>query len=689
VSKNRVSDAKIAARLKLSDEHVAALRPKKGFPSVWLTHPASAPAWFASTAAAQEEANARLRQQVHANTAKRAVRVSGRLCGQSAGPDRVTVQAGPTNSGKTFEALTQLAASGSGVYAGPLRMLAHEAYLKLQKMTGTPESVGLITGEEVINPTAPIIAATVEAAPLSGDMLVLDEGHWLSDTSRGWAWTRLALADYRDVHILCDPAVADTYLRLHQDSAAFDARAHTRFSQLTYTGKVSLSAVPAGSAVVAFSRKAVLALAAMLREHGRSPAVLYGALPPETRRQEIQRFIDGNADVVVCTDVIGHGVNLPISHVVFAETTKFDGEKRRPLRPWEAAQIAGRAGRYQQPGQVYLLRGISWLNPAKKLIQKAVNIANGESPSEIRTKPIRLRPAWADLGDPSLPELPYRVKHWRQATEPARRQLQLESFSTVTIVKMLQAVLADTTDREQAQLNAEHIWRIVNAPVDDEELIVNTALLTAGKRKASQYLHARVTAVMNVNTHRSLEETETAAATARDLAAVFGSLPTDLLARHELPSKRDLLNLENEYAGRIAAKLSEGHYRNHAVCDTCGNEKAPWLSLCDECYHDSYNDYDEWYDSGYTTHYRSSGYASEYRDNSEWWKKTRADSVEAIKNFHVGQAVSFRWKGHDRTGTITKVARTRVTIHYLHKDKSEHEVVLHAARITAVPASGE
>ena len=46
-------------------------------------------------------------------------------------PEDVVFHLGPTNSGKTYESLQALAKSGSGVYAAPLRQLAHEAYAKL------------------------------------------------------------------------------------------------------------------------------------------------------------------------------------------------------------------------------------------------------------------------------------------------------------------------------------------------------------------------------------------------------------------------------------------------------------------------------------------------------------------------------------------------------------------------------
>ena len=79
--------------------------------------------------------------------------------------------------------------------------------------------------------------------------------------------------------------------------------------------------------VVAFSRKAVLALAGEVnRQHRGRVAVLYGAMPLASRREEIDRFLARKADVCVATDVLGHGVNLPCETLLFAETSKFDGQ---------------------------------------------------------------------------------------------------------------------------------------------------------------------------------------------------------------------------------------------------------------------------------------------------------------------------------------------------------------------------
>ena len=81
-------------------------------------------------------------------------------------------------------------------------MLAQEAHRRLGDEVGS-ENVGLITGEERVNERAPILCCTVEMAPQSGELLVLDEVQWADDEERGSAWTRLLLAgDYRQILLL-------------------------------------------------------------------------------------------------------------------------------------------------------------------------------------------------------------------------------------------------------------------------------------------------------------------------------------------------------------------------------------------------------------------------------------------------------------------------------------------------------
>ena len=58
-------------------------------------------------------------------------RIDIRLPTRRTSPESVVAHLGPTNSGKTYEALRFLAEEGRGVYAGPLRMLAQEAHRRL------------------------------------------------------------------------------------------------------------------------------------------------------------------------------------------------------------------------------------------------------------------------------------------------------------------------------------------------------------------------------------------------------------------------------------------------------------------------------------------------------------------------------------------------------------------------------
>ena len=50
--------------------------------------------------------------------------------------------------------------------------------------------------------------------------------------------------------------------------------------------------------------------------------------------------------MVVATDAIGMGLNLPVRRIVFLQAEKYDGVSRRPLLVSEIKQIAGRAGRF-------------------------------------------------------------------------------------------------------------------------------------------------------------------------------------------------------------------------------------------------------------------------------------------------------------------------------------------------------
>ena len=99
--------------------------------------------------------------------------------------------------------------------------------------------------------------------------------------------------------------------------------------------------VKKGDVLVVFGKKKVLVVSVQLLNNNIKTIIIYGSLPYSTRKKQFERFLDGETEVIVCKDDIGMGVNLPIKHIVFLETRKYDGISLRKLRVPEIKQIAG------------------------------------------------------------------------------------------------------------------------------------------------------------------------------------------------------------------------------------------------------------------------------------------------------------------------------------------------------------
>ena len=498
-------------------------------------------------------------------------------------PESVVAHLGPTNSGKTYHALEVLKERGRGVYAGPLRMLAQEAHRRLSAELG-PDAVGLVTGEERVNDGAPIICCTVEMAPSSGEVLVLDEVQWADDPERGSAWTRLLLAgDYR--HILLLGALDAEPLVLHAFPDA-EIKVFERILPLEFIGERALRGLTPGTVVVAFSRKAVLALAGEInRLHPSRVSVLYGAMPLSSRREEIDRFLGGTSDVTVATDVLGHGVNLPCETLLFAETTKFDGESRRDLLPWELAQIAGRAGRFGlvERGHVGVLTGVPWANADPAIVEEALQphvlLPSGHLGYRIVDE-ARIRPRLSDLGIDDPRRLDAALAAWHRV---ATRTWAYESWLSVESLGPLRGRLAAIQRRlleRNRRLTIEDTWKLINAPVDEDnaELLATLALAVAGDTAQRSLL----TFLLDPARLRdaTLEEAEQAGRTASILRwfalqyAGVGGVSIDRAAA-----------LEEAAAARVVARLHvEVQDPTIGRCRKCGKTCAPWFPMCDRCF---------------------------------------------------------------------------------------------------------
>ncbi|MEJ9230770.1 RNA helicase [Peribacillus butanolivorans] len=259
---------------------------------------------------------------------------------------RYVLHIGDTNTGKTHQALKKMKAAESGLYLAPLRLLALEVFDKLNA-EGVPCS--LKTGEEEKSVEgAKHFSCTVEMFHEKDyhEVIVIDEAQMIADKDRGFSWFRaITQANAKEVHIIGSRNIKmmllnllnGANLELHEYTRDIPLEIEPREFGLKYTKK--------GDALICFSRRQVLETASRLQGSGHSVSMIYGSMPPENRKRQIELFNRGETSVVVATDAIGMGLNLPIRRIVFLENEKFDGTRRRRLTSQEVKQIAGRAGR--------------------------------------------------------------------------------------------------------------------------------------------------------------------------------------------------------------------------------------------------------------------------------------------------------------------------------------------------------
>ena len=235
---------------------------------------------------------------------------------------------GPTNSGKTYNALKALATAKTGAYAGPLRLLAHEVWERMNRGTvggledGQGRECNLITGEErrIVSLEAGLTSCTVEMLPFNTpmDVVVIDEIQMIGDPQRGGSWTNAVMGLLaKEIHLCGEETVVPVIQKLV--AAMGDELIIHRYERLTPLKVLDeslggdLSKVEDGDCVVSFSRSGIFALKKTIEEkRGKRCAVVYGALPPETRSEQARLFNEpGNGiDVMVASDAVGMGLNL-------------------------------------------------------------------------------------------------------------------------------------------------------------------------------------------------------------------------------------------------------------------------------------------------------------------------------------------------------------------------------------------
>jgi ATP-dependent RNA helicase SUPV3L1/SUV3 len=345
-------------------------------------------------------------------------------------PRAAVIHVGPTNAGKTHDALETFTHAERAVYLGPLRLLAAEA-ADATNERGLPCS--LVTGEERrLVEGATHVASTVEMFDprVSWDVAVVDEAQMVGDLDRGGAWSRALIGlDADELHICCAPEGLDIVRRIldgcgERFGDTYRVQRHERLNPLLASPELVRfpEEVRPGDACIVFSKRDVHAAAAELHEAGRSCCVVYGALPYAVRRAEARRFRSGEAEVVVATDAIGMGLNLPVKRVVFLRHDKYDGHEQREITAAEVKQIAGRAGRYgyAEAGEVASAVDASFIGESLEAEVKPVRHATLSFPRALLDvdAPVSvLFDAWSDACAPA----PFRCADYSEEAMLAER----------------------------------------------------------------------------------------------------------------------------------------------------------------------------------------------------------------------------------------------------------------------------
>ncbi|MBL4818070.1 MAG: DUF3516 domain-containing protein, partial [Deltaproteobacteria bacterium] len=309
----------------------------------------------------------------------------------------------PTGSGKSLVALAlhmkALEEGKRSFYTCPIKALVSEKFFSLCEELG-PENIGMMTGDASLNKDAPIICCTAEILSnlslrmwdQSGiDYVIMDEFHYYSDSERGVAWQVPLLTMSNATFLLMSATLGDTSF---VEQVLLDLTGHKAITVSSQERPVPLD--------YSYSEKPIHETLGDLISSNRYPVYVVNFTQRECAEQaqnamsvnistkeekkkiesyfegfrfdtpfgkHIRRFLahgvgihhagllpkyrllveklaqTGLLKIIMGTDTLGVGVNIPIRTVLFTKLCKFDGQKTGILSARDFKQIAGRAGR--------------------------------------------------------------------------------------------------------------------------------------------------------------------------------------------------------------------------------------------------------------------------------------------------------------------------------------------------------
>jgi superfamily II RNA helicase len=309
----------------------------------------------------------------------------------------------PTGSGKSLVATAMhfwsLARQTRSFYTAPIKALVNEKFFALCRDFG-PNHVGMITGDARVNPDAPIICCTAEilanmalreGAKLDVDSVVCDEFHYYADRDRGTAW-QIPLLTLPQAQFLLMSATLGESTLFQERLTKLTGRAtcivqskdrpvpldfeyrftalHETLLELIGQGKVPVYVVHFTQRLCAEEAQNLMSTDYCTKEEKQAIAkALKGVRFDSPYGKDLQKYLrhgvglhhagllpkyrliveklaqKGLLKIIVGTDTLGVGVNIPIRTVLFTRLCKYDGEKTALLKARDFHQIAGRAGR--------------------------------------------------------------------------------------------------------------------------------------------------------------------------------------------------------------------------------------------------------------------------------------------------------------------------------------------------------
>jgi ATP-dependent RNA helicase SUPV3L1/SUV3 len=372
---------------------------------------------------------------------------------------KIYIHLGDTNTGKTYNAVERLKTAKKGVYLSPLRILALENF---EKLNNEGIVCDLLTGEEeILKNGATHISCTIEKVNLKEEyeIAVIDEIQMIRDRQRGMAWSKALLGlRCREIHIcgaLNSKELLEKIIKDCDDD--YEIKEYSRNTPLEVESKnFSYNDINEGDAIVVFSKKRVLEIAQTYSERGIKTSIIYGDLPPEVRKMQYEQFIKKETKVLVTTDAIGMGVNLPIRRIIFMSTRKFDGEEVRELTSQEVKQVAGRAGRKG----IYDVGYVASVGDTQEFIKEKIEMKDAIIREAV------IGPSEAILKIKSLP-LNEKLALWKD------REEKLDYYTKMDISEYL--LILDKIKR--FRLKEEDQWDLLKVPFDvASEDLMNTFL---------------------------------------------------------------------------------------------------------------------------------------------------------------------------------------------------------------------